>query len=198
VTVQIDRSKTALKRLDGSGDDGHSPLSPVERVLAVWPLTQEVWRLADPAHAERRLQRNVAVVSDAGAEHLVVRAYAMAAHGYARATGDFDILINPTPANATRVHAALKGCGAPRTVLTEADLASAGTVYQIDVAPRRIDILTSISGVTFAAAAQDRLLVQLEGCAVPLISVHRLIQNKEAAGRPRDIDAGALRRRPGT
>lgn len=136
------------------------------------------------------------LLSDAGAEYLVVGAYAMAAHGYPRATGDIDILINPTPENAHRVRAALKKFGAPLGELSEADLATEDLVFQIGVAPNRIDILTSISGVTFAEAARDTVMAVVDGQGIPLLSPRLLVRNKEAVGRPRDIeDANQLRRR---
>jgi hypothetical protein len=63
-----------------------------------------------------------------------------------------DVWVRPERANATRVLAALKAFGAPLQDLTEADLAVAGTIFQIGVAPIRIDVITAIDGVDFADA----------------------------------------------
>ena len=79
----------------------------------------------------------LSALSAAGAEYLVVGAYALAAHGLPRATGDIDFWIRPTPANADRVLNALREFGAPLQDLTRDDLARPGTVFQIGVAPRR-------------------------------------------------------------
>jgi hypothetical protein len=90
----------------------------------------------------------------AGAEFIVVGAYALAFHGAPRTTGDIDIWIRPTRDNAFKVHRALIAFGAPLASagLTVDDLHHAGTVYQIGVEPRRIDILTKISGVPTSCA----------------------------------------------
>jgi hypothetical protein len=93
----------------------------------------------------------VVLFADAGVEFVVVGAYALGFHGAPRASGDIDLLVAPTPENATRVFNALLQFGAPLAShgLTASDFARTGTVYQIGLPPRRIDILTEISGVTF-------------------------------------------------
>jgi hypothetical protein len=87
-----------------------------------------------------------------GVEYLVVGAHALAAHGHVRATKDLDVWVRPEPSNAGRVIAALVAFGAPLHDLTEADMASPGTIFQIGVAPIRIDVITSIDGVVFEEA----------------------------------------------
>ena len=92
-----------------------------------------------------------------GVEYLVVGAYALAAHGHVRATGDLDIWVRPAPDNAARVRKALAAFGAPVRDLTETDLIQPGLVFQIGIAPLRIDILTGIDGVEFADAWAARI-----------------------------------------
>ena len=87
-----------------------------------------------------------------GAEYLLVGAYALAVYGLPRATGDLDIWISTTPENRRRVWRALARFGAPLRELEEADLAAEDLVFQVGVAPQRIDILTSIDGVDFEEA----------------------------------------------
>ena len=122
-----------------------------------------------------------------GAEFLVVGAFALAAHGLPRATGDIDLWIRASADNSTRVWSALLRFGAPTHGLTATDLESPDIVFQIGVAPHRIDLLTSIDGVDFADAWADRALVNLEGVTLPVISRPHLIQNKRASGRPKDL-----------
>ena len=134
------------------------------------------------------------LLSDEGADFMVVGAYALAAHGYPRATGDLDIWINPTPPNAAKVHKALATFGAPLEQLTERGLTEPNVVFQIGIAPRRIDILTSITGVEFSEAARDKTYLDFDGLRIPFISPAKLIQNKDATGRPKDVeDAARLR-----
>jgi len=135
----------------------------------------------------------LSALSAAGAEYLVVGAHALAAHGRPRATGDLDIWIRPTAANAEKVWAALVRFGAPLSALRKEDLQTPQTVFQIGVSPVRIDILTSIDGVEFDAAWQRRLALDIEGQTVFLLGKDDLIRNKRAAGRPQDLaDVAAL------
>ena len=96
-----------------------------------------------------------------GVEYLVVGAYALAAHGRVRATGDLDVWVRPEPANAKRVLAALLKFGAPLQDLTEQDLSTPGIVYQVGVVPNRIDLLTSITGLDFESAWSRRGMVMI-------------------------------------
>ena len=120
-------------------------------------------------------------------EYLVVGAHALAAHGHVRATGDLDVWIRPEAANAKRVIAALESFGAPLHDLTETDLIRPGTVFQIGVAPIRIDVLTSIDGVAFEEAWEDRMTAKFVDLPVPVLSARHLIRNKRTVGRPQDL-----------
>jgi hypothetical protein len=102
-------------------------------------------------------------------EYLVVGAYAMAAHGVPRATGDIDVWVRPSSANAERVLRALGRFGAPLFGPTVADLTRDGTVFQLGVPPRRIDFLTSIDGVKFEDAWPQRLTSRFEDLEVTVI-----------------------------
>lgn len=135
-------------------------------------------------------------LSAEGAEFLVVGAYALAVHGQPRATGDIDLWIRPTPENAARVWRALQRFGAPLRGLTVADLTTDDIVYQIGVAPRRIDILTSITGVAFEEAWQSRVSTEVDGVRFSAIDAGNLLKNKRASGRPKDLaDAAWLESR---
>jgi predicted nucleotidyltransferase len=129
----------------------------------------------------------LSALTETGAEFLVVGAHALAAHGVPRATGDLDIWVRGSGDNAKRVLAALEKFGAPLFDLTISDLTTPGTVYQIGVPPSRIDILTSISGVTFEQAWARRLTVEIEGISVPILGKEEFIVNKRAVGRPKDL-----------
>ena len=126
-------------------------------------------------------------LNDSGVEYLVVGAHALAAYGQPRATGDFDIWIRTTADNVERVWAALAAFGAPRRRLTKKDLCTPDNVYQIGVAPYRIDILTSITGVEFEDAWIHRNQAQINGISVAVISRNDLLKNKRATGRPKDL-----------
>lgn len=128
----------------------------------------------------------LSALSAAQAEFLVVGAHAMAAHGYPRATGAIDIWVRPTPDNA-EVLAALASFGAPLGDVTRQDLETEDIVFQIGVAPVRIDLLTSIDGVRREQAWPDRLEVRIGERNVPVLGREHLLQNKRATGRARDL-----------
>jgi Nucleotidyl transferase of unknown function (DUF2204) len=121
-----------------------------------------------------------------GVEFLLVGAYAMAVHGVPRATGDIDLWIRPSAENSRRVWKALAAFGAPVSDIRAEELATPGLVYQIGVAPRRIDVLTSIDGIEFPDAWPNRTEVQIEGLSIPVLGRGDLIRNKKAAGRAKD------------
>ncbi|MCU0242088.1 MAG: hypothetical protein MUF51_06660 [Vicinamibacteria bacterium] len=129
----------------------------------------------------------LSALSAAGAEYLIVGAHALAAHGLPRATGDLDIWIRAAPDNAVRVFTALRAFGAPLLEITQDDLATPGTVFQIGVVPNRIDLLTEISGVSFDAAWARRLVISIAGQQLPILGRADLEANKRAAGRPKDL-----------
>jgi hypothetical protein len=126
-------------------------------------------------------------LSDAEARFLVVGAYAVSFHGEPRATGDLDVWVEPTPENAARVHRALAAFGAPLDELTVTDLHTPGVVFQMGVPPRRIDILTSITAVSFDEAWPERVEGRYGEVRFPLIGREALIENKRALGRPKDL-----------
>jgi hypothetical protein len=121
-----------------------------------------------------------------GVEFVIVGAYALAAHGFPRATGDIDILLSTSPENARRVLAALTQFGAPVSELSERDLTAPDSVLQIGVAPCRIDLLTSITGVKFAEAWRGKVSTLIGDLEVNILSKADLLKNKLAAGRDKD------------
>jgi hypothetical protein len=132
-------------------------------------------------------------LADEGVRFLLIGAYALAAHGYPRATMDIDIWVMPSPDNADAVLRALRSFGAPLHNLTKSDLVKEGTVFQIGVAPRRIDILTAASGLQFDEVFARADSIDIEGLEIHIPSVGDLIINKRASGRTKDLaDAEAL------
>jgi hypothetical protein len=130
-------------------------------------------------------------------EFVIVGAYALALHGVPRYTGDLDVFVRPTEANADRVWRALLRFGAPVEAagVSPADFTALGTVYQIGLPPRRIDLLTEITGVGFDEVWASRVPAVLEGHVVHFIGKEAFVRNKEAAGRPKDLaDAARLKR----
>jgi hypothetical protein len=139
---------------------------------------------------------------EARARFLVVGAHAMAVHGVPRGTQDLDVWIDPRPANAERVWQALAAFGAPmaRLGIARADLVEPSTVIQLGLPPNRIDVLTTLSGLsTFDTAWAERVEHVVGDFAVPFLGRAALIANKLAAGRRKDLsDLEALGELPPT
>lgn len=135
----------------------------------------------------------------AHARFLVVGAHALAVHGTPRATGDMDVWIERTAENAERVWRAFLDFGVPATALGVAvdDLVRPDVVVQVGLPPRRIDVLTDLTGVEFATAWDGREVRQVAGIPVPFIGREALVRNKRATGRYKDLaDLEALGEEP--
>ena len=129
----------------------------------------------------------LSALSEAGADYIVVGAHALAAHGYPRATGDLDILVRPTKENADHVWQAIERFNAPRRGVSKEDFYTPDVVFQIGIAPNRIDILTSITGVEFDEAWQNRKEVIFDTFSFFVLGRDELLKNKRAVGRPKDL-----------
>ncbi|MBE0597421.1 MAG: nucleotidyltransferase [Desulfuromonadales bacterium] len=128
----------------------------------------------------------LSILNEEEVDYLVVGAYALAAYGLPRATGDIDIFIRPSLANAEKVFRSLARFGAPLADLGPGQFAEEGIVFQIGVAPCRIDILNRIDGVAYDEAENGRNLLSIEGVEIPFIGLKELKKNKLATGRTRD------------
>lgn len=128
-------------------------------------------------------------------EFVLVGAHALAVHGLPRATGDIDFFVRPSMDNAERVMHALERFGAPIIAhgIRAADFQTPDNVYQLGLPPRRIDLLTGISGVSFDEVVANAMTVAIGGRTIPVIGRTELIKNKRASGRDKDLlDAAAL------
>jgi hypothetical protein len=120
-------------------------------------------------------------------EYLVVGSYALAFHGAPRFTGDIDLFIKPDSANAKRILAALAEFGFGSLNLSEADFTSPENVVQLGVPPVRVDIMTSLTGVSWEKAEAGKVRGSYGDTAARFISREDLIANKKALGRKKDL-----------
>lgn len=129
------------------------------------------------------------------ADYMIVGGIALAIHGFPRSTGDLDVFVSATSENAQAVLRALAAFGFGSLGISESDLTTAGRVIQLGFPPRRIDILTSIDGVSWADARAHAMSTTIAGIPILVISRSDLAANKRAAGRPQDLaDAARLER----
>jgi predicted nucleotidyltransferase len=136
-------------------------------------------------------------LADEGVNFAVVGGHAVAFYGHPRATKDLDVLVQANEQNAERTYRALLAFGAPIQAfdINANDFATYEGVLQIGVPPLRIDLLTSISGVSTTKALEDCETFTLEGRTIKVIGLNALIANKRAAGREQDLaDVAILER----
>jgi predicted nucleotidyltransferase len=119
--------------------------------------------------------------------YIVVGAYALAFHGRPRYTGDIDFFDESSSENAQRISEVIEEFGLVNIGLAAADFTAVDQVVQLGVDPNRIDLMTSLSGVTFDEAWDTREQGELDGIPVQYISKDLLKRNKTAVGRKQDI-----------
>ena len=126
---------------------------------------------------------------------LLVGGYAVALHGYPRATADFDLWIDLAPDNIERVLRVLREFGFAPTDEVARALSTPGKILRMGYPPSRIELLTAPAGVHFTPCRARAVFRDFFGVQVPVIALEDLIVNKRAAGRPKDlIDAEELER----
>lgn len=125
--------------------------------------------------------------NELGVEYLIVGAYALAFHGVPRFTGDIDIFVKPTPENAQRVLLAVKRFGFDFPNLTAEDFQNPDKVVQLGVPPVRIDLISSITGVSWAEAESHKAPGNFGDLSVHYLGREQYIINKRATGRKKDM-----------
>jgi phage replication-related protein YjqB (UPF0714/DUF867 family) len=126
-------------------------------------------------------------LNDQHVEYLLIGGYAVSYHGYPRSTADMDIWIAINDRNAPRVVAALEEFGFAGANLSPHLFDQPDQITRLGNPPFRIEILTTISGVNFDEAYQKRVVDEIDGIPVSIISYEDLKTNKLAAGRPKDL-----------
>ncbi|MBI5281575.1 MAG: nucleotidyltransferase [Candidatus Solibacter usitatus] len=135
----------------------------------------------------------LSIFNTAGVRYLIVGGHAVMLYTQPRYTKDYDLWVDPSPENARAVFQALAEFGAPLGETSPEEFAVPDLVFMMGVAPAKIDVMTSISGVQFAEAWERRQRVACNDIEAWFIHREDLIRNKRAAGRPQDlVDADLL------
>lgn len=119
--------------------------------------------------------------------YVLVGGWAVIFEGYGRTTGDMDILIEPTDENAIKILSVLKDFFGSTIGFSKDDFSKIDNVIIMGREPHRIDILTSISGVSFQEVFTNSKIYNDEGLEIRCIHINELIRNKEASGRLKDL-----------
>lgn len=126
-------------------------------------------------------------LNSGGVNYVIVGAHSFAFHCRPRFTGDLDILLEATRANAKKMVALLGAFGFATSRFKESDFVEPGQVIQLGRAPNRIDLLTSISGIANTEVFATKVAAELDGIPVFMLSRDALIRNKRAVGRAQDL-----------
>jgi hypothetical protein len=121
-------------------------------------------------------------------EYMIVGGYAVAIHGYPRYTGDIDIWYRQTKINCSKIMDVVAAFGFASLQLTANDLMEPEVIIQLGRPPRRIDLVSTIDGVTFDDAYPQAVTIIVDNVPIKIISKPDLIKNKSASGRHRDLD----------
>jgi predicted nucleotidyltransferase len=128
--------------------------------------------------------------------YLIVGGYAVGIHGYPRYTGDLDVFVDANPQNADRIVGAFREFGFDLPQLNAESFIQPNRIVEVGREPVKLQVMTSISGVTFEDCYNRRIDIEIDGLTVPFIGYDDLIRNKRATGRDKDqVDAQQLAKR---
>jgi hypothetical protein len=133
------------------------------------------------------LKEFLRLLSDHHVDYLLIGGYAVSYHGYPRTTADMDIWIETSPTNAQRIIAALQAFGFGETGIKPDQFLLPDQITRMGVRPLQIEILTTISGLDFAAAYARRVVDVIDGVPISFICSDDLKTNKRASGRLKDL-----------
>ncbi len=119
--------------------------------------------------------------------YLLIGGYAVIYHGYPRATGDMDIWVDISPENALKLVEVLKEFGFEVPELSPELFLEQGKVIRMGLPPVRIELLTSISGVSFDECFDSRIIEKMDDVEINIINLEFLKRNKQASGRYKDL-----------
>ena len=161
---------------------------PIGSVKALKNVSQQ-WNLYEGSimEVQQDFKELLALFNEHKVKYVIVGGYALAFHGAPRYTGDIDILVKSDKQNAQHILTALDNFGFKSMGLTIADFEKAEMVIQLGVAPVRVDIITSLTGVSWEQAYSNRAEGRYGNIPVNYIGRDQLVSNKRATGRKRDL-----------
>lgn len=133
------------------------------------------------------LREFIELLNSKEVKYVIVGGHAVVFHGYPRLTVDVDFFVECSAENARRLEEVMHDFGFSSLGLTAKDFLEPGQVVQLGRAPNRIDLLTSLSGVTFEEAWQTKVAAKFGDLSVFILGRESLVKNKKATGRPQDL-----------
>jgi predicted nucleotidyltransferase len=135
----------------------------------------------------RDLREFLELLNARSVDFLIVGAHSLAFHSRPRYTGDLDILVRPTNENAAALVQLLNEFGFAESNFSVSDFTEGDQIVQLGRVPNRIDLLTSLTGLTIPEAFDGKVAAEIDGVPVFFLGKTQLIQNKRAVARPQDL-----------
>ncbi|MBN1128647.1 MAG: nucleotidyltransferase [Chitinispirillaceae bacterium] len=126
-------------------------------------------------------------LKEENAEYVIVGGYAVAFHGYVRATNDMDLFFRATEKNIVRIRNALKKFGLDTTADQAKEFSDPGSIIRMGIPPVRLELINNISGLSFDEVWGHRISGKYGTVSVNYLSFADLLINKKASGRPKDL-----------
>lgn len=136
---------------------------------------------------QKDLREFIELLNSMDVKYVMVGGHAVAYHGFPRFTADIDFFIDCGRTNTRKLAELVTQFGF-RSLADDLSSAQPGMVFQLGRPPHRIDLLTSIDGVTFEEAWQSRIFAAVDGLQVPMLSKELLLRNKRSSGRSKDLE----------
>jgi len=161
------------------------PTGSAEHLMSVCRL----WNLYEVniMKVQRDFKELLALLNEHKVEYVIVGGYALAFHGAPRYTGDMDILVKSDKQNAKRILAALNDFNFGDLQITTADFEKPDMVVQLGITPVRVDIITSLTGVSWEQIYSNKIEGKYGDVQVNYIGREQFIANKRATARKRDL-----------
>lgn len=121
-------------------------------------------------------------------EYLIIGGFAVGFHGYPRSTSDIDVWVSKSPENAQRIVAAIREFGFSTPNLTPDLFLQQRKIVRMGHPPVRIEVMNEIDGVSFEQCRAGCVATNVDGVPVSVIGLADLKSNKQASGRPKDLD----------
>lgn len=129
----------------------------------------------------------IRLLNENDVKYLVVGGYAVALHGHPRYTKDLDVWVELSPANAENILLALEKFGFGALDLKADDFLESDQIIQLGYPPNRIDILTTLTNLSFENCYKSSVKIEIQGIQINFIDIENLKKNKRATGRAQDL-----------
>ena len=121
-------------------------------------------------------------------EYLLVGGYAVGYYGYPRSTNDLDIWVGISPTNAAKLVSVFQAFGFSQDSVEPAAFLDEKRVIRMGVPPVCIDVIMTVTGLVFSACYARRIIEDIDGVTVNILSLEDLKTNKLASGRHKDLN----------